>query len=68
MTISCPEKEQASGKLVLLPGSFQELLDIAAKKFGILPSKVLSKDGAEIDDIEAIRDGDHLIFVSYLGI
>nr|POE92697.1 potassium channel akt1 [Quercus suber] len=68
VTISCPEKEQASGKLVLLPGSFQELLDIAAKKFGILPSKVLSKDGAEIDDIEAIRDGDHLIFVSYLGI
>ncbi|XP_030963543.1 potassium channel AKT1-like [Quercus lobata] len=68
VTISCPEKEQASGKLVLLPGSFQELLDIAAKKFGILPSKVLSKEGAEIDDIEAIRDGDHLIFVSYLGI
>ncbi|KAK7852017.1 potassium channel akt1 [Quercus suber] len=68
VTIICPEKEQASGKLVLLPGSFQELLDIAAKKFGILPSKVLSKDGAEIDDIEAIRDGDHLIFVSYLGI
>ena len=68
VTISCPEKKQASGKLVLLPGSLQELLDIAAKKFGILPSKVLSKDGAEIDDIEAIRDGDHLIFVSYLGI
>uniref|UniRef100_A0A7N2LDB3 KHA domain-containing protein n=1 Tax=Quercus lobata TaxID=97700 RepID=A0A7N2LDB3_QUELO len=62
VTISCPEKEQASGKLVLLPGSFQELLDIAAKKFGILPLKVLSKEGAEIDDIEAIRDGDHLIF------
>ena len=68
VTISCPEKEQVAGKLVLLPGSFKELLEIGAKKFGVLPAKVLSKDGAEIDDIEAIRDGDHLIFVSYLGV
>ncbi|KAL4653985.1 hypothetical protein ACB092_01G345400 [Castanea dentata] len=63
--ISCPEKELA-GKLVLLPGTFQELLEIGAKKFGIVPAKVLSKSGAEIDDIEVIRDGDHLIFVSYV--
>jgi hypothetical protein len=66
VSISCPEKGLA-GKLVLLPGSFQELLEIGAKKFGIVPFKVLSKDGAEIDDIEVIRDGDHLTFVSYVG-
>jgi hypothetical protein len=65
VSISCPEKGLA-GKLVLLPGSFQELLEIGAKKFGIVPFKVLSKDGAEIDDIEVIRDGDHLTFVSYV--
>ncbi|GMY35927.1 potassium channel AKT1-like isoform X1 [Fagus crenata] len=66
VSISCPEKGLA-GKLVLLPGSFQELLEIGAKKFGIVPFKILSKDGAEIDDIEVIRDGDHLTFVSYVG-
>ena len=65
VTISCPEKELA-GKLVLLPGTFQELLEIGAKKFGIVPTKVLSISGAEIDDIEVIRDGDHLIFVCYV--
>ncbi|XP_065626457.1 potassium channel AKT1 isoform X2 [Quercus suber] len=65
VTISCPEKELA-GKLVLLPGTFQELLEIGAKKFGIVPTKVLSISGAEIDGIEVIRDGDHLIFVSYV--
>lgn len=65
VTISCPEKGEVAGKLVLLPRTFQELLEIGAKKFGVLPpTKVLSKDGAEIDGIEVIRDGDHLTFVS----
>lgn len=67
VTIYCPEKGEAAGKLVLLPGSFQELLEIGAKKFGVSSPKVLTKDGAEIDGIEVIRDGDHLIFVSYVG-
>nr|ACX37089.1 potassium channel [Zygophyllum xanthoxylum] len=62
VTISCPEKQEMSRKLVSLPGSFKELLDIGAKKFGIFPAKVLSKERAEIDDIQVIRDGDHLIF------
>lgn len=62
VTISCPEKGDVAGKLVLLPGSFQELLEIGAKKFGFVPTKVLTKDGAEIDDIELIRDGDHIVF------
>ncbi|XP_071723796.1 potassium channel AKT1-like [Rutidosis leptorrhynchoides] len=62
--VSCPEKGEGSGKLILLPGTFQELLDICARKFGISNVKVLSSDGAEIDEIEVIRDGDHLIFTS----
>ncbi|KAH9800358.1 Potassium channel AKT1 [Citrus sinensis] len=33
-------------------------------KFGISPAKVLNKGGAEVEDIEVIRDGDHLVFVS----
>ncbi|KAH9800354.1 Potassium channel AKT1 [Citrus sinensis] len=64
VTIGCPEKGEVAGKLVLLPSTFQELLDIGEKKFGISPAKVLNKGGAEVEDIEVIRDGDHLVFVS----
>ncbi|KAJ7978863.1 Potassium channel like [Quillaja saponaria] len=67
VTISFPEKGEVAGKLILLPGSFMELLETGAKKFGIIPAKVISKDGDEIDDIDVIRDGDHLIFVSDCG-
>lgn len=64
VTISCPEKGDVSGKLVLLPGSLEELLELGAKKFDILASKVLTLDRAEIDDIALIRDGDHIILAS----
>ncbi|GFQ05777.1 potassium channel akt1 [Phtheirospermum japonicum] len=61
--VSCPEKGDCGGKLVLLPSSFRELLEIGEKKYGISTPKVLRKDGcAEIDDIELIRDGEHLVF------
>ncbi|KAK7351400.1 hypothetical protein VNO77_10830 [Canavalia gladiata] len=49
MTLSCLEKGEHVGKLVLVPNSIQELLDIGAKKFGISATKVLTTDGAEID-------------------
>ncbi|XP_076953994.1 potassium channel AKT1-like [Bidens hawaiensis] len=64
VVVSCPDKGDAGGKLVMLPKSFQELLDICVKKYGFLASKVVNKDGAEVGDIEVVRDGDHLIFVS----
>ncbi|XP_072968740.1 potassium channel AKT1-like [Typha angustifolia] len=64
VTISCPEKGNTAGKLVLLPESIEELLDIGAKKFGFVPTKVLTKHGAEIDDVKLVRDGDHLVLVS----
>ncbi|GMI88592.1 K+ transporter 1 [Hibiscus trionum] len=64
VVISCPEVGKINGKLVLLPGSYRELLDIGAQKFGISSAKVVSKEGVEIDDIDVIRDGDHLVFVS----
>ncbi|KAJ9167773.1 hypothetical protein P3X46_019369 [Hevea brasiliensis] len=67
VTISCPEKGEVDGKLILLPKSLQELLDIGAKKFGFFPTKILSKEGAEIEDLELIRDGDHLVLVSNVG-
>ncbi|RZR93724.1 hypothetical protein BHM03_00022291 [Ensete ventricosum] len=64
VTISCPEKGNTTGKLVLMPDSLRELLDIGSKKFDFLPTKVLTKDGAEIDDVKLIRDGDYLVLSS----
>ncbi|KAE8670849.1 Potassium channel AKT1 [Hibiscus syriacus] len=63
VVISCPEKGETTGKLVFVPGSFEELLDIGAKKFGMFGGKVMNK-GGEIEDIQVIRDGDHLLFAS----
>ncbi|KAK1434704.1 hypothetical protein QVD17_00453 [Tagetes erecta] len=64
IVVSCPEKGDVGGKLVSLPRSFQELLEIGVKKYGFLASKVVNKVGAEVDEIEVVRDGDHLIFIS----
>ncbi|RWV82702.1 hypothetical protein GW17_00055774 [Ensete ventricosum] len=63
VTISCPERGEATDKLVLLPDSLRELLDIGSKKFGFSASKVLTADGAEVDDVKLIRDGDRLVLV-----
>lgn len=64
VTIHCPEKQDIPATLIRLPKSFQELLDIGSRKFELSVSKVLIKDGGLIDDIEVIRDGDHLILAS----
>lgn len=64
VTISCPEKGNTAGKLVLLPQSMKELLELGAKKFDFAPTKVLTIEGAEVDEVELIRDGDHLVLVS----
>ncbi|XP_006644629.2 potassium channel KAT6-like [Oryza brachyantha] len=50
------------GKLVLLPDSFQELMKLSERKFGKAARGILTVDGAEVDDIEVLRDGDHLFY------
>ncbi|KAL2925320.1 Potassium channel AKT1 [Bienertia sinuspersici] len=63
--ISCVKQGGKFRKMVIpLPNSFQELLDIAANKFGFVPCRVETDSGAEIDCIEVIRDGDHLVLVN----
>nr|GMD81592.1 potassium channel AKT1-like [Ipomoea batatas] len=62
--VSCPERGDVAGKVVSLPKTFHELLQIGVMKYGFLPAKVVSKEGAEIEDIELIRDDDHIVFVS----
>lgn len=64
VTVSCPEKSGMADKLVLLPSSLNELRQVGARKFGFLPSMVFTRDGAEIDDINVIRDDDQLVLVS----
>ncbi|KAK6129717.1 hypothetical protein DH2020_036583 [Rehmannia glutinosa] len=62
--VSFAERSDVEGKLVFLPGNFKELLDLGYKKFGIHTTKVLTKDGALIEDLDVIRDGDHLFLAS----
>ncbi|XP_058724846.1 potassium channel AKT6-like isoform X2 [Vicia villosa] len=61
--ISCQGKSEYPKRLVFLPKSLQELLLIGAEKFNYSPTKILTEDGAEVEDICLIREGDHLILV-----
>ena len=54
-------RSRAAGKLVLLPDSLQELMKVAEAKFGKAARRVLTVDGAEVDDVAVLRDGDHLV-------
>ncbi|XP_042442685.1 potassium channel KAT3-like [Zingiber officinale] len=59
-----PSAREQIGKLINLPDSLEELFKIAGEKFGCRePSKAVSQDNAEIDDIEVVRDGDHLFLL-----
>ncbi|XP_010670706.2 potassium channel AKT1 isoform X2 [Beta vulgaris subsp. vulgaris] len=62
VTLRCPEKSEVT-KLVMLPKTMQELLEIGGKKFGCHCSKVVTAEGAEIDEIDLIRDGDQLSLI-----
>ncbi|KAG6405752.1 hypothetical protein SASPL_133346 [Salvia splendens] len=66
ITITCPEKGDVAGKLVLRPRSFEELKEIGVKRYGAPFVRVLNQKGAEIDDIEVVRDGDYVAFASQL--
>lgn len=61
VTLSCPKKGEHAKKLIFLPKSLEELLHIGAEKFDYSATRILSKEGAEIEDIYVIRDGDLLI-------
>ncbi|KAF3325187.1 Potassium channel AKT1 [Carex littledalei] len=61
ITISYSKKAKGASKLVFLPESIDELLRIGETKFGFAPTRVLTIDGAEINDVTVIRDGDHIV-------
>ncbi|XP_066316559.1 potassium channel KAT4-like [Miscanthus floridulus] len=52
-------RSRAAGKLVFLPDSLQELMEVAEAKFGKAARRVLTVDGAEVDDV--LRKGDNKV-------
>ncbi|CAA7042776.1 unnamed protein product [Microthlaspi erraticum] len=59
--LKSPEKDLC--KLIILPTSIEEFLRLAGEKFGNRSfTMVTNEENAEIDDIDVIRDGDHLFF------
>ncbi|XP_060179083.1 potassium channel KAT1-like isoform X2 [Lycium barbarum] len=57
-------KEQ-NGKLIILPYTLEELFRVAGQRFGDYNlKKVVNAEDVEIDEVDVIRDGDHLFFLS----
>ncbi|XP_047323786.1 potassium channel KAT3 [Impatiens glandulifera] len=51
------------GKLIYLPGSIDELLNIAEKKFGKRGSRILMADGSQVEDLRVVREDDNLFIL-----
>lgn len=49
-----------TGKLIHLPDSIEDLLKIADKKFGKRGSTIVMADGAKVEELNALRENDHL--------
>ncbi|KAL6578535.1 hypothetical protein OROMI_008751 [Orobanche minor] len=62
--IRCADRRDVEEKVVLLPRNLGELLDLGYQKFGIHTTKVLTRDGALIEELDVIRDGDHLFLAA----
>eukprot|EP01018_Ginkgo_biloba_P000292 Gb_06791 [translate_table: standard] len=54
------ESKTRARKLIILPSSMEELLRVSEQMFGYRAVKVLREDGSQIDDINTIRDNEHL--------
>ncbi|KAL6533899.1 hypothetical protein OROHE_013732 [Orobanche hederae] len=54
------EKEEDGGILAHLPNSIEGLLTLAEKKLGKRGTTILMADGSQVEDINALRDDDHL--------
>ncbi|XP_057810433.1 potassium channel AKT1-like [Salvia miltiorrhiza] len=56
--------DDVEGSVMIMPGSLQELMEWGYQKFGFYPTRILTEDGAVIEDLAVIRDGDHLFLSS----
>ncbi|CAM0905483.1 unnamed protein product [Alopecurus aequalis] len=65
VTISCPEQRGGERRLlVFVPETMRQLLELGGNRFGFAPTRVVTGDGAEVEDVRLVRDGDHLLLVS----
>ncbi|CAN8325106.1 unnamed protein product [Cochlearia groenlandica] len=65
---STKSRGKDSSKLIILPSSLGELLRLASEKLGDKSfTMVTNSETAEIDDVDVIRDGDHLYFFPLLA-
>ncbi|XP_024985614.1 potassium channel KAT3 [Cynara cardunculus var. scolymus] len=49
-----------TGKLVHLPDSIEDLFNLAEKKFGKRGTTILMADASQVEDLNALRENDHL--------
>ncbi|XP_024005656.1 potassium channel KAT3 isoform X2 [Eutrema salsugineum] len=52
--------DDSNGRLIILPDSIQLLFDLAEKKLGKRGSTIAMADGAHVEQLEALRENDHL--------
>ncbi|CAI0441548.1 unnamed protein product, partial [Linum tenue] len=55
-----PTEKVTFGKLVYLPDTVEGLLGLAEKKFGNRGNKIVMEDGTQVEDLDALRENDHL--------
>jgi potassium channel len=65
VTVSCPEQGVGARKLVFMPETMAQLVELAGSQFGFAPTRVVTTDGAQVDDARLVRDGDHLLVVTH---
>ncbi|KAF5748236.1 potassium channel KAT3 [Tripterygium wilfordii] len=54
------ENNNSLGMLIQLPNSKEALFILAGKKLGKQGSTILMEDGSQVEDLDALRDNDHL--------
>ncbi|RZC75347.1 hypothetical protein C5167_050830 [Papaver somniferum] len=50
------------GKLIHLPETIEDLLQLAEKKFGKTGSQIIMNDGSEVEELSVLRENDHLFY------
>ena len=58
-----PMAKDATGFVILVPNTWEALLQCASKKLRIVAKRMFNGHGGEIDSLQLIRDGD-VLFVS----
>ncbi|KAL1547761.1 hypothetical protein AAHA92_16078 [Salvia divinorum] len=64
ITITCLEKGDVAGKLLVVPPTFEELKQVGVKVYGAHFARVLDEQGTEINDVGALRNGDRIVYAS----